>query len=106
MTRQERQRFEARAGVLKAMAHSSRLLMVEELSAGERCVAELQRRVGADVSTVSKHLAVLKGTGLVTMEKRGLQVFYRLNCACVRNFFTCVEQVMTERPARRSRRRR
>jgi len=52
--------MECRAKVMKALAHSSRLFIVDELSRGERCVCELTEMIGADVSTVSKHLAVLR----------------------------------------------
>jgi DNA-binding transcriptional ArsR family regulator len=69
-------------------------MMVDELANGERCVCELQELVGADISTVSKHLTVLKKAGLVESEKRGLQVFYTLLSPCVMNFFTCVESVI------------
>lgn len=86
--------LEQRANILKALAHPSRLLMVDELAKGERCVCELQEIVGADMSTVSKHLTVLKKAGLVECEKRGLQVFYTLLSPCVMNFFTCVESVI------------
>ena len=48
--------LEARAKVLKAMAHPSRLFILEELNKGERCVCDLTEMIGADVSTVSKHL--------------------------------------------------
>ncbi len=87
-------RFQARAGILKAMSHPTRLFIVDELSNGERCVQELTEMVGADVSTVSKHLSVLKGVGIVIDEKRGTQVFYSLRVPCVLNFFSCVESVM------------
>ncbi len=87
-------RLQGRANILKALAHPSRLLMVEELAQGERCVCELQKMIGADISTVSKHLAVLKKAGLVRADKRGLQVFYRLLSPCVLNFFECVESVV------------
>ena len=73
------------------MAHPSRLLMIEELSRGERCVCELTELVGADISTVSKHLSVLHETGIVERDKRGLKVFYRLALPCVLDFFTCLE---------------
>jgi len=87
-------RFEMRARIIKAMAHPTRLFMIDELSRGERCVCELQEMVGADMSTVSKHLAVLRNAGIVQDDKRGLQVYYRLRCPCITNFFGCVETVM------------
>ncbi len=90
-------RFEARAEIMKAMAHPTRLFVVDELSRGERCVCELTAMVGADVSTVSKHLSILRNAGIVEDEKRGAQVFYRLKMKCVLNFFACVETVLESR---------
>ena len=89
-----RPRYEARAKILKAMAHPSRLLIIEELQKQERCVNELTEMVGADTSTVSKHLSVLKNAGLVTDEKRGNCVYYTLRCPCVLDFIGCVEDVL------------
>ena len=94
--------FEARAEIVKALAHPTRLFIVQELSKGERCVCELREEIGADISTVSKHLSVLKNAGLVEDDKRGLQVFYRLRCPCILSFFNCFENVLLEN-ARRQR---
>ncbi|MCX7934544.1 MAG: metalloregulator ArsR/SmtB family transcription factor [Planctomycetota bacterium] len=93
--------MEIRARIIKALAHPSRLLMVEELAKGERCVCELTALVGADISTVSKHLAVLKEAGIVTDERRGTQVFYTLRCPCILQFFSCVESVLATLPRAR-----
>jgi len=86
--------YEQRAAVLKSLAHATRLFIVDELSKGERCVAELTEMVGADISTVSKHLSVLKSAGLVRDEKRGAQVYYSLRVPCVLGFFGCIEDVI------------
>ncbi|MFW5893741.1 MAG: ArsR/SmtB family transcription factor [Verrucomicrobiota bacterium] len=94
MNEVSRAKFEARASIIKALGHASRLMMVEELSRGERCVCELRELVGADLSTVSKHLSILKNVGIVEYEKRGVQVFYRLKVPCVLSFFNCVEAVL------------
>ena len=96
LTGQTRVQMEERARVMKALAHPSRLFIVDELSRGERCVCELTDMIGADVSTVSKHLALLKKAGVVLAEKRGQQVFYRLRVPCILNFFGCVEAVLDE----------
>ena len=87
-------RFEARATIIKAMAHPTRLFIVDELSRKERCVCELTEMIGADTSTVSKHLSILKSAGIVENEKRGSQIFYRLRMPCILNFFDCVETVI------------
>lgn len=68
--------------------------MVEELARGERCVCELRDMVGVDISTISKHLSLLKWAGIVQDEKRGAQVYYRLRCPCALQFFDCVEAVI------------
>ena len=86
--------YEARAKIMKAMAHPSRLMMVDALSHGEQCVCELTALVGHDMSTVSKHLKVLKDAGIVEGEKRGKQAYYRLKVPCVLNFFHCMESVV------------
>jgi ArsR family transcriptional regulator len=90
-------RYEAFAQIVKALAHPTRLFLVDELSRGERCVCELTAMVSADISTVSKHLAVLKNMGIVEDDKRGLQVFYRLKTPCVLNFFSCCDVVLKSR---------
>ena len=85
------------ANVLKALGHPSRLLMIDELSRGERSVAELTALVGNDISTVSNHLSVLRNAGVVLDERRGQQVFYRLAAECVGNVFHCLREMRTAR---------
>jgi DNA-binding transcriptional ArsR family regulator len=89
--------LEAQAAVIKAMAHPTRLYIVDQLAKGEKCVCELNEMIDADISTVSKHLAVLKNVGIVRDDKRGTQVFYRLEMPCVLGFFKCVRSVMESR---------
>lgn len=84
--------------VLKALAHRSRLQIVQFIGRGEACVTDLQRVVGSDMSTVSKHLAVLKNAGVVEDRKSGLQVFYRLRIPCMADFIHCIGAVMTGQP--------
>ena len=89
-----RQRLAARARILKALAHPSRLLVVEELARGERCVRDLASLVGADLSTVSRHLSVLREAGIVHGRKRGLQILYALRIPCALDFLACAERVL------------
>ena len=84
--------FRKRADVFKALSNPNRLLIVDSLSAGERCVAELTELVGLDMSTVSNHLAVLRNVGLLADERRGTQVFYSLKTPCVTNIFCCLDE--------------
>ena len=98
---QHKARLEARAGVLKALAHPTRLFLVEALSDTPHCVNDLTEMVGADTSTVSKHLSILKNAGLIRDETQGKQVFYRLQIPCALNFLDCVEAVLREQARER-----
>jgi len=89
--------YRAGASVFKALGHPSRLLIVDALSHGELCVAELTERIGCDISTVSNHLSVLRNAGLVLDERRGQQVFYSLGAPCVTKVFSCMEELRAAR---------
>ena len=79
------------AEVFKALGHQTRLWIVDQLADGqEHCVCEFVEAVGADFSTISKHLLVLKNAGVIEDDKRGKQVFYRLSCTCVTHFISCL----------------
>ncbi len=93
LTKPKLAEFKAQAQMFKALGHPGRLLIVHELSRGERCVCELATLVGSEMPTVSRHLSLLKHAGIVDDEKRGSQVFYRLMTPCVMNFFQCVASV-------------
>ncbi len=90
------QRYEARARVAKALAHPVRLLMLDAIADGERCVCELTELAGLDQSTVSKHLSVLKQAGIVDDRKEGTKVFYRVRIGCLQGFWRCIESVLRE----------
>jgi ArsR family transcriptional regulator len=99
MTEKSAAYFEQRARVLKALAHPSRLHLIALLTGGERCVCELTPRVGADQSTVSKHLALLKSAGLVADRRQGAQVFYRLRRNVLRGAVATLESLAGGRAA-------
>ena len=87
-------KYQRRAGVIKALAHPSRLLIVDKLAEHEHSVGELTTLVGSDMSTVSKHLSVLKNAGVVQDEKRGASIYYSLRISCILNFFKCADAVI------------
>jgi ArsR family transcriptional regulator len=97
MRLREKAKYGQRAEIIKAMAHATRLYIVDVLSDGERCVNELTDLVGADMSTVSRHLSVLRSVGIVAAEKRGSHIYYSLSVPCVLRFFECVEAVLERR---------
>jgi len=94
--------LQSRAEVIKALAHPTRLFIVEELARRELCVAELTELVGADMSTVSRHLALLRNAGILEDERRGNCIYYHLLCTCALDFLTCAESVIESARERRS----
>jgi DNA-binding transcriptional ArsR family regulator len=73
----------AAADLLRALGAPLRMLIIDELIAGERCVHELvsvssERGRPASQSLISQHLRVLRGAGLVIAERRGQEIAYRL----------------------------
>ena len=96
MDAKDKTKYQTRADILKALAHPTRLFIVDRLVEGEKCVADLTAMVGADMSTVSKHLSLLKAVGFVSDHKRGAKVFYRLRTTCMPDFFKCVEEVLRD----------
>lgn len=80
------------AGVFKALGHPVRLMIVEMLLDGERCVCELQKDSGRDMSTISSHLNVLKNNRVLSCEQRGKNVYYFLCCPCLREVLDCLKE--------------
>jgi len=64
--------------ILKALAHPTRVNILESLRGGERCVCEIIEELDIEQSNVSQHLAVLKKLDIVSFYKDGLKVIYRV----------------------------
>jgi len=94
--RYSRLQYEARARVAKALAHPTRLLILDALAAGEKCVCQLTELVDADQSTVSKHISILKQAGIIEDRKDGPRTFYRARIHCLKGLWDCIESVLRE----------
>ncbi len=92
--KQEIQRY---SQIFKALGHPSRLLIAQRLSQGKCCVCELTELVGADISTVSKHLSVLRNAGIVSSEREGVKIHYQLELPCLGTFLSCVQNFLRNR---------
>lgn len=95
--------YRMRADIIKAMAHPTRLFIMDKLVEREHCVNELRDMIGDDLSTVSKHLSVLKKAGIIIDQKKGTQVFYALKVPCIMNFMSCVKTLLKENARERLR---
>ena len=87
----------AQAAMFKALGHPVRVRMLEALREGEKSVRELQALTGQDMSTVSRHLAVLREACIVEVEKRGTSRHYRLALRCLDTFLACSADAIRQR---------
>lgn len=89
-------RYAARARIAKALAHPTRLFLLDVLQERELSVGEMTELASVDQSTVSKHLAILRDAGFVVAEKQGSMNVYSIRCRCLDGFFGCIESVLKD----------
>ncbi len=65
-----------KADIFQALAHPTRIAILELLSSGELSAGSLIEKLGMEQANVSQHLAVLRTKQLVSNRKSGNQVFY------------------------------
>lgn len=94
MTKEEQNRSRAVSEVFKALGHPSRVFIAERLKEADYCVCELSEMIGVDMSTVSRHLSVLKNAGVVKDRKEGTTVYYSLACDCLAQMLEGVESIL------------
>ena len=61
---------------LKLLANEDRLLLLCQLSQGEKCVGELEEHLGIRQPTLSQQLGVLRGEGVVDSRRQGKNIYY------------------------------
>ena len=67
------------AAILKAIAHPQRLMLLCYLADGEKTVGELEKLCGGSQSSISQFLKLMKLEDMLTSEKRGLFVYYKIH---------------------------
>ncbi len=65
-----------KANIFQALAHPTRIAIVEALRDGELPAGVIIERLGVEQANASQHLAVLKAKQIVAHRKEGNQVFY------------------------------
>ena len=84
------------ADFLKALAHPTRLRILEFLRDGEHCVCELTEHLELVQANVSQHLAVLKRQDIISSRKDGLQVIYSVNYPQIFDLLDSVKKVLKQ----------
>lgn len=85
--------FTVFAGVARALGNPHRLDLLEQLSQGEKAVEALASKADLSFANASQHLRVLHRAGLVTADRRGKQVVYRLASQDVHDLLAALRQV-------------
>lgn len=65
-----------KADIFQALAHPTRIAIIELLGAGELSAGALIEKLGMEQANISQHLGVLRAKQLVVNRKAGNQVFY------------------------------
>jgi DNA-binding transcriptional ArsR family regulator len=72
----ETRAYKWQAKVAKALAHPTRIAILEMLRRGEICVCEMSPELGASQANVSQHLAILRDSNLVIARRDGTRMMY------------------------------
>lgn len=67
-----------KAEIFQALAHPTRIAVLEQLQHGELTVTNFVEHLGLEQANLSQHLAVLRARQIVVTRKAGNQVFYSL----------------------------
>jgi ArsR family transcriptional regulator len=86
--------YQLHAHLCKALAHPTRLLIIDELRDGPRSVSDLVDRIGLRQSNLSQHLGILRDQRLVIARRDGQTVYYSLRDARVTQAFDLLRQVL------------
>lgn len=88
--------YKLKTNIIKALANPVRLMIIDCLRDGEKCVCEIVEQLQEEQSNISKSLGILKTNGLIKDRKEGLNVYYRLNLCCIKEFFCCLDNIIEE----------
>jgi len=94
MNKELKKKYVELAKIIKALAHPSRIIIVDSLKDHGRCVSEITDLIGTDTSTVSKHISVLKNAGLLNSIRKKTNIIYTLRMPCILDFLDCAETVL------------
>ena len=82
--------------MLKALAHPTRIKILELLRQGERCVCELLEELNLEQSNVSQHLAILRKQRILKARKKGLKVLYSVKNQNIYNILDSAMDILKQ----------
>lgn len=91
------QEYAEHAEIFKALSQPTRLFIIHTIKDKSMSVKELTAMVGIDISTMSKHLDILKKNKIIKGEKVKNYVYYKLDIPCVLEFMSCATRVINKK---------
>ncbi len=93
--KQQHINYQKEAEILKALAHPTRLKIVDAVKDGKVCVSHLVELTGMSQSCVSQHLSILRNMGVVEPSRNGNLICYALNHELTENILCCIHDQYT-----------
>ena len=84
----------SKADLMKALAHPTRIKILEFLREGEKCVCEIIPQLGLEQSNVSQHLALMRERGILSHERDGMKVMYRVKDPAVFDILAAFDSML------------
>lgn len=93
MTYNTDKKYIKEAEIFKALSHPTRILILYSIKEDQYTVSQLAEKAGIDISTMSKHLDLLKRYKIIVGDKIKNTVYYKINIPCVFNFLNCAKTI-------------
>ncbi|QGP91451.1 putative HTH-type transcriptional regulator [Neomoorella glycerini] len=87
--------YSLKAEFFKALAHPTRVRILEQLRQGEKCVCKFIEDLELEQPNISQHLAVLRKEDIVVTRKEGLKVLYRVKHPEIFQVLDLVGRILT-----------
>ena len=93
MTYNIKKQYGKEADIFKALSHPTRILILYSIKEKQHTVSELAEKAEIDISTMSKHLDLLKRNKIIVGKKIKNTVFYKINIPYIFNFLDCAKAI-------------
>ncbi len=89
--------FKIKADFLRSLAHPARLAIIEHLKKGESTVGDMVSALGMEQSGLSKHLAILRQTGILVSRQEKINVYYSIRDRDIFNILRPIAEILRKR---------
>ena len=89
--------YEIHAEMCKVFSNATRLEILNLLRDEELSVTELIKKTKLSQANISQHLSIMKSKGIVTSNRKGKNIYYRLTNPKIIKAFDIIRDVLSER---------